>query len=206
VSDGTDLKGRRGIYLIDTATGATSLFMPASGPTRPRNPHWSSDGRAVRYQQASDGQTAMFERQIGSEISKEIFRGPGVTSPDGQFVGYIESDATASTFMVRPVSGGKPQALLAGPAGSLTFRWQWLPDSKGAILLKEPPTGGGAELWMAMVAGRSRKLDIDVRQWDEGLFRLHPDGRQIAFVARAGEPGAEVWALENFLPAATAKK
>jgi hypothetical protein len=51
-----------------------------------------------------------------------------------------------------------------------------------------------------------RKLDIDTSKWGDGRFAVHPDGRQLAFVATVGEPGAEVWALENFLPAQTGKR
>jgi hypothetical protein len=40
--------------------------------------------------------------------------------------------------------------------------------------------------------------------WSSFGFDVHPDGRQIAFVA--GENKEEVWVLENFLPAVNAKK
>ena len=33
-------------------------------------------------------------------------------------------------------------------------------------------------------------------------FHLSPDGKFMAFAASAGEPGAALWALENFLSAA----
>ena len=68
---------------------------------------------------------------------------------------------------------------------------------------------GGAARWRVPLTGQARKLDIDTSHWDRfggGDFQLHPDGRQMAFVAAAGEPGAEVWALENFLPVRSAKK
>ena len=40
--------------------------------------------------------------------------------------------------------------------------------------------------------------------WKVGHVQLHPDGRHLAFVANAGQPGAEISALENFLPASGA--
>lgn len=36
-----------------------------------------------------------------------------------------------------------------------------------------------------------------------GGFAIHPSGRLIAFTGVAGKQGAEVWALENLLSAAT---
>jgi hypothetical protein len=47
-----------------------------------------------------------------------------------------------------------------------------------------------------------RKLDIDVNRRATGnweVISLHPDGRQIAFVA--GQVNSEVWVLVNLLPA-----
>ena len=58
-----------------------------------------------------------------------------------------------------------------------------------------------------------RKLDIDPDIWMEGSARpgsgdqgfiLSPDGHSIAFLM--GKATFEVWALENFLPARSAKK
>ena len=54
---------------------------------------------------------------------------------------------------------------------------------------------------------------VEVRNFDNpdnlgcrGGFAIHPNGRQIAYVGMAGKQGAEVWALENFLSAASARK
>jgi hypothetical protein len=33
-----------------------------------------------------------------------------------------------------------------------------------------------------------------------GRLSFHPDGRRIAFTASGSGHGAEVWAMENFLP------
>ena len=57
-----------------------------------------------------------------------------------------------------------------------------------------------------MAGSSPRKLDIDVNTWIEGSsggldrgFSLSPDGRHVAFLM--GKSAAEVWALENILPA-----
>ena len=86
----------------------------------------------------------------------------------------------------------------------------WTPDSSGVIITKD--TGPRRELWLVPVAGGPpRKLDIDPDIWSEGAsafgnlgFSLSPDGRSIAF--QTGTSVSEVWALENFLPAPSAKK
>ena len=63
---------------------------------------------------------------------------------------------------------------------------------------------GGSEFWQLPLSGNPRKVDVDARQWS--AFRISPDGKKIAFSARAGKPGFEVWALENILPSTSARK
>jgi Tol biopolymer transport system component len=86
---------------------------------------------------------------------------------------------------------------------------QWTHDSSALIVTKD--TGSRLELWLVSVAGGPpRKLDIDPSIWLGGAssndveFRVSPDGRSIAFVM--GKTAAEVWALENFLPAPGARR
>ena len=64
------------------------------------------------------------------------------------------------------------------------------------------------ELWLVPIEGTPRKLAIDLRQWVEGgHVQLHPDGRHLAFVANAGQPGAEIGRSRTScqLPAPAAK-
>jgi Tol biopolymer transport system component len=213
VTGGRDAKGRNGIYVIDAASGATFLLAPFDQVTRPRDPDWSPDGRAIRYQETRGRDIVIVERDIASEQTTEIFRaaadGPSVRriSPDGRLVGYVRDDATgrASTFMVMPRSGGTATAVFGG--GRLGFHWQWLPDSQGVLVTRLRTPEGPADLWIVRLNGDAKRVDLDLRlSHDGGFVQLDPAGRRIAFVATAGEPGAEVWALENFLPVLNAGK
>ena len=62
------------------------------------------------------------------------------------------------------------------------------------------------ELWLVSTTGSApRKLAFDAQGAER--IRINPDGRQLASVS--GRRHAEIWVLENFLPAAarqTAKK
>lgn len=86
----------------------------------------------------------------------------------------------------------------------------WTPDGRGVVVTKLTPKG--AELLLVPIDGApSRKLDIDAESWTRGArayfdqgFTLSPDGSRVAFLM--GKSGSEVWALENFLPAVSAKK
>jgi hypothetical protein len=68
--------------------------------------------------------------------------------------------------------------------------------------------GKTSELWLVPIADAPpRKLDFDanrVAPYAPGKIRLHPDGRQLVYVS--GQLSEEVWVLENFLPALSAKK
>lgn len=57
-------------------------------------------------------------------------------------------------------------------------------------------------LWFVPIDGtQSREMGIDMENWPlgPGSFSLSPDGQHIAFVAVAGKPGMEIWALNTFL-------
>jgi hypothetical protein len=93
----------------------------------------------------------------------------------------------------------------------------WTPDGRAILVLKMgsfsnvglAAAGGANELWHVPVdGGTPRKLDIDVSRvlpGGQGRIRLHPNGRQLAYVS-GHYPTPEVWVLENFLPAPGAKK
>ena len=138
VTGGNDAKGRNGIYVIDAASGATSLLAPFDQVTRPRDPHWSPDGRAIGIRRpaagtsSSSSATSRRNRRRKSSGRPRMVASVRRISPDGRLVGYVRDDATgrASTFMVMPRSGGAATAVFGG--GRLGFYWQWLPDSRGS--------------------------------------------------------------------------
>jgi len=211
LTEGTDLKGRRGIYLIDVSSGATTLV--ADQPRR--RAEWSSNGRAIHYfNRGPDEPTVLLRRELGSDTETEVFRTsacndfrlfrPFRLSPDGRFIGCTAFDRTAktTTLMAVPLDGSTPTAVMRANGQDYFLPWQWTPDSQAMLVQKIVPAGAD-ELWLAPLAGVPRRLNIDVRNWTEQAFDLSPDGRQIAFVASAGGVGAEVSVLENFLPPGT---
>jgi len=93
-----------------------------------------------------------------------------------------------------------------------------MPDGRGLIVGRAtaPPKSVSSanmfagpmmtELWLVSTTGSApRKLAFDAQGAER--IRINPDGRQLASVS--GRRHAEIWVLENFLPAAarqTAKK
>ena len=99
------------------------------------------------------------------------------------------------------MDGGSPQEVFRVTDGdALSNFWSWLPDSRGALLLRTDPRGKDA-LWHVPLTGTPRRLEIDMSKWThDGHFHVQPSGKHLAFMANAGEPGSEIWALENVLP------
>ncbi len=130
------------------------------------------------------------------------------TSPDGQQLAFCESsDAVSpSILMTIPASGGEPRELLRVPEGK-TFPWgvgiSWTPDGDHVVVGRPDVTDEPDEpdeLWIIPATGgepRKLKLEFKVRK-----LSLHPDGQRIAFGQRFAD-GADLWVMENFLPAGT---
>jgi hypothetical protein len=90
----------------------------------------------------------------------------------------------------------------------LAARLHWTSDGRALAVAKERADTGGKELWLVPVADeKPRKLDVDMNNWllMDG-FKVDRAGKQIAFVAAAGNPGLEIRALENFLPQTPARQ
>ena len=209
-TDGTDAKGRRGVHLIDVQTGKTSELLRFEVGSSRRVLGWSADGNGVLLQFDSASQTTVVRRDVQSGNETEVLRTGHVEneiriSPDGRFAGLLVSDSGVNRSLVSlPIGGGAPKELFRVGSGSeINWQWQWLPDGAGVMVIVGPTARNSAppELWMVPKEGQPRRVNVDMSSWEEGgHFRLSPDGRHAALVAAAGNPGAEVWALENFLP------
>jgi len=212
-AQGQDLKSRQGLYRIDAQTGeATPIAV--SEPGRALTwPQPSSDGKRLYYGKGlgTDGQSFV-ERDLASGNEREIIRrtalGAPSPSPDGRFIATTSLDRStkSSVLLLIRVSGGEPRELLrVSQPLSLNQLVQWTPDGRAVLVNKSlNDTGPQRELLRVPIdGGQPRKIDLGVTAFNN-IFKVHPDGRQMAFVV--GENKAEVWVLENFLPALNAKK
>ncbi|MBI3279188.1 MAG: PD40 domain-containing protein [Acidobacteria bacterium] len=220
-TDGTDLKGRRGVYLVDATSGSTTFITEAARGVA----GWSADGRKVFLANRA-GKVVEWDLATGS--AREIISTPagswGITvSPDGRLAAYIIKE---SVLAVVPTSGGEPRELLRVQEPESLVRnvvLSWTLNGSALVVTKRltsatrslarnSSTGGEAgvrsELWLVPVSGGApRKLDIDASSWDIVNpigARFSPDGRYVAFMA--GKREMEVWALEVSLPTKSASR
>ena len=207
---GRGLKGRdNGLYRIDVQTGDATLVVP---PLSGDSPQWAADGKHLYYRRGS----AVIERNLASGAEREAGQlpnagAPGIAlSPDNRYVAYHadEPSGRESLFVVA-LGEGVPRPVLQVRAPERLDRFQWTANGRALVVARQVGEAGRMELWIANVNGdRARKLDVDLEHWmiQDG-FHLDEAGKQVAFVASAGQPGLEIRALENFLPApATARR
>jgi Tol biopolymer transport system component len=211
VTDGTDLKGRSGIYLINLADGETRMLTLRDTALRQRNPQWSRDGKGIFWMLQRNGAIVLARHELATGDEKEVFRtsSSGVqnfrVSPDETQVAYLRADnAAAQSLLVSPIEGGPARALFsaAQPEG-FSFQWHWRSDGRAIYISKLDWTRGVGGLWTVPLDGAPRRVDVDTSKWVDGnLFSIDPSDRKVAYVTFAGNAGAEVWALEHVLPTA----
>ncbi|MBI2149324.1 MAG: PD40 domain-containing protein [Acidobacteria bacterium] len=218
LAQGTDLKGREAVYKIDAQTGDFEVV--ANGML----PEWSPGGKRIFYRRndpAGPGQ-AIVERDLASGVEREILRRiplPAYSvAPDGRHLAVVSVDETTkqTLLLAVPVMGGETRELvrlnaserISNGNGATNHNVTWTPDGGSVLFHKMPVStpGNGAEggLWSVPVTGgQPRKIDLGVAV-SRGS-RVHPDGKQIVFVAPE-EITSTVWVMENFLPTANVKK
>ena len=208
ITDGSDLKGRHGIYRIDADTGEASYVVDGS------QPDWAPDGRHIYYVAGNHSAPRIVERELLSG-SERAFPTPvaqnwmGLTvSRDGRACAFVSMTATTSSVVLLPLAGGEPRTLWQASSPATLAPIGFVPDQHSVVVVRET-TGallGPKELWLVPEdGGQPRKLDIDVDKWEiPGLgFRVHPDGRHVVYMASAGgDATGGISALENFLPTA----
>jgi Tol biopolymer transport system component len=212
---GRDFMGRWGVFRVDAQTGETTILV-STGNIATLWVQWSPAGDKIYYTQVGD-HPVVLERDLASEkervVARPVYAGPIELSPDGRFLASATLDVTTNTytFVLMPVDGGEARELFRSaprPSGSRQFAWT--PDGQAIIVANA--TGAHPELWVVPISsGQPRKLNIDFEPWalpdvggTPGGFSFSRDGKRIAFLT--GNSRAEVWALENFLPALKASR
>ena len=206
---GRDVKGRQGLYGIDAQSFEISpLITPRPGTVEQLSP----DGKTVYFRR--DG--AVLARDLTTSVERELFRQNTTrtisasikVSPDGRHIASV----SGPVLYVIPTAGGTATEVIRAQNGEAFdgYRAEWTPDGRSLLLPMTFAPEPRIELWLVPMfgSGAPRKVDVDTAGFvlPGGGFAIHPNGSQLAYVGAAGKKGAEVWALENFLPAQTSAK
>jgi Tol biopolymer transport system component len=220
VVDGTDLKGRNGVFLLAPDTGdatpvAVSDDPNGSGkPDQVTNSDWSADGKKIYYLKiAGNGAwRAFMEKDLASGAERELLRSWRLesmrVSPDGKWIAMVKADSADSlkAAVAIPATGAPViKELYRAKTGEDVLIAGWTPAGEalmGILPVSPAKPAGSGELWaMPPDEGRTaRKLESNFG----GLLAvpqlmISPDGRYIAFL-KNGPSISEVSVLENFLP------
>jgi Tol biopolymer transport system component len=210
---GRTLRGRYGIFLIDTDTGQISTVVLADpGPATVSRPEWSADGRCLYfYRRVTSGNVTehqVVERTLSTGEERPLLRsesgvyGP-TASPDHSMLAASlpnRSDEAAPSLAVISTSGGDVRRLW--PRVGRSDVVGWLPDGL-SVLMSIDGGRGSRELWRVPVGGGETAPFNSQLLGHPGTARLHPDGRRVAIEDRqnmAIPAPDEIWVLENFLP------
>jgi len=214
IAIGMDKSNRTGMYKIDVQTGdATSIVQFERGSII-KQPAWSLDGKAIfyPYTQWTKKLSRILVRDLETGQGKELYRriappdiGSVTLSPDGQKLAFLTADVVEGklkhhVLRVIPTAGGKPYDLIKVLIPEMIASYAWTPTGREILFAKRldyRKQDKKCELWMIPAeGGEARNLGLTI---DRILnLSIHPDGKRIAFTS--GEPGAEVWVMENFLP------
>lgn len=217
LASGRDTKGRNGIYRIDAQTGdVTSILQTGPEPGDLWTAVGSADGKAIFYQRqdraAKVSRILVHDIETGRE--RELYQHQGsiysfTVSPDTREMAFALTDAKTQSgaLVVMPTSGGEAREILRLREPEWFVNLAWTPDS-GAILFAKQRTlkDSKLELWrVSAEGGTPTYLGLAMDGLGQGGLSVHPDGRRIAFIAGQVYE-AEVWVMENFLPALRAAR
>jgi Tol biopolymer transport system component len=207
-----DVQRRVSYYRVTLANGdAKLLHQTRRFGNGPDGPDVSPDGKSMFYVEgdASDSpDTRLMKFDLASRKVTELRRaptglgfGPPAISPDGADLAYMVYSANASTvpfIEVLPARGGEAR-VVARVEHLGKYGLAWTPDRH--YLLFSDAADFNQTLWrVAAAGGEPEKTGISVHGIINSI-RVRPDGRQVVFGVLERSP-VEVWALENFLPAA----
>ena len=212
VVPGIDNEGRRGLMHVDVQTGDATLLVPLlERDTYFPRFDCSPDGKTIFYvsQDAPEGNDrTLFAWDLQTRRETALVRrrslGSFSVSPDGRWLVLTAwgEPTNSQVLFIMPTAGGDLRELVRIGAEESNGRVTplWTPDGRWVIFAKGArgkPTRD-VQLWrIPAEGGEPTRLDVTIDNlW---RLRLHPDGRRIAFDTSGGK--AEVWVLENFLPA-----
>ena len=196
----------RGIYLVDVETGQTTEILQLSdykykGPDDDSSPlsdlEWSADGKSFYYLFFKD---RLVKHDLESGEDRVLYehthfdRNILSRSPDGKSLLFAIRNPREkiSHIYTMPAEGGKATELCTSQE-AYCVGGGWSPDGRYIFFTEATE---GTSLWRVSVQG-----GIPQKVWQSEnrteFFRIHPNGKQIAFSIR--ERTTEVRVIENLV-------
>ena len=191
---GLDLKGRPGVFKVDSATGGIALTVPRDTCNLP---FLASNGMSIFCHSPEQKELRQLDASSGAVIRTLNSEGqPYAASPDGRYV------VTSSLHIVALETGeSRPLIRLSPPSSQVgnSFTIDWTPDSRSVVFYGR--LTGDEGMWRVPIdGGAPQKISVNVGtilSW-----RFNAKTGQVAFSTNGVGPRLEMWRMENFLPAA----
>lgn len=205
---GYNNKNRLGLHIVDAQAGnVTATLLDGYWGS------WSRDGKTIFYAKndASTNSRPLVARELKSGEDKVLF--PGVVgagaavSPDGEQIAFSSVSGEQyelATLYVLSLKQGKPHEILKLKSPEDFGPIAWSPDGDRLIFARRNFQENKVEVWQIPAeGGQPKNLGLSTTDMMSPIS-IHPDGNRIAF--SSGRRKAEVWVMENFLPAKTESK
>jgi Tol biopolymer transport system component len=200
-----------GYFRVDLTSGKTDLLAHSEKTGVPEwEPELSPDGKTLFYVNHRDtGPNELVRFDIESRNPTTLRAADGAVSvavsPDGSQLAYI----SGRTIQVMPSLGGESRMIYRASAETAAQSTVvWTPDQRNLLFVHSRGIGETDThvLWRVPVdGGRAEEVGMSRKGGHPFSVQVHPDGHRITFEWHEGS-GSEVWALENFLPRASAAR
>jgi Tol biopolymer transport system component len=196
-----------GIYRIDVPGGEKTRLVSIPPHQYCFYAEWARDGKSIFYQISNPVRIKRHDIAAGQDVEIVTTSMQGVTSispsPDGKWLAFPVRAELGSPVRLALVSpgGGPVREIYTTKAGEIIQGLQWTPDGQAIWIRKFTPAPNEKMqpviecLSISPDGQHIRRLDPSLNS--AGVFRIHPEGRQVAFAG--GQFKVELWALENFL-------
>lgn len=201
------------LFLVDVTTGEAR---PIVTDRRSRYGRWSPDGKSIffsRQPELNDASLQIVKMNLETQHKEILYNSdlPGDNlssleiSPDGQWLAFSDvameknSDDEESVLMLLPINGGQPRLLFKVSGSEYLKVVGWTPNSQEILFTRNTKlaTKLSTTLWRISInTGTPRSIELGLPVLTN--IRFHPDGKRIVF--DSGQRGAEIFAMENFLP------
>jgi Tol biopolymer transport system component len=204
----------KGIYRVDVENGAAVPLVIIPQSQYIVYALWSPDAKSIFYPQGNPTRILRRDLDTGKDTELATMTGPAgipivALSPDGKWLAFTSQDDGQQLVKLNlvPSAGGEIREVFRSQENEHVRSMNWTPDGRflwfeKLTFSKDPKVPSKMECWrVSPDGGNLQKLELNY----QGLqFRIHPDGRQIAFWTWQGS--RDLWALENFLPVDKVKK
>ena len=199
----TNFEGQQGIYHIDAKSGEVTPVILNDADRLNFTPQWGDDSASFFYARriGSEVGGSLIERTLATGVERELYDVrdlktadglpvPGlrdqVLSPSKRHVAGISVIDKETVLWLVSIADRRARELLRVPRANAfsTNALVWTPDSRH-VIVNAQVRPGARELWAVPIdgGGQYTRLELGVENLRDGAIAIHPDGRQIAFIA-----------------------